>query len=152
MISAFIPAGLLALVTLGVFYVTQNYGPESAVRRFHTVGLHANSVFNAGQPFNYQLLQPYDLLELAEVTSPSVRDPNVARLMDDWVRPVGLYNARYEIARIDYIHPDQATVAVIYNYPMHPPSAMVWIATLKNNTWKVEVDLTAKIVREMGGQ
>lgn len=38
-LGAALSAGLLAIVTLTTFYLVRNYGPESAIQRFHTYAL-----------------------------------------------------------------------------------------------------------------
>jgi hypothetical protein len=61
--SSLLPAVVLAAFTLGVFYVLQNYGPESAVRRFHSA------------------VAADDANALAAVTAQDVRSPEVRALI-----------------------------------------------------------------------
>ena len=147
---SYLAAGVLAFVTLGVFYVLQYYGPESVVRRLHTVGLSMDQYVDARIPFQPSLLNRKDRNELAESTTASAPQ-DLAFLMDNVIRPIGVLNGNYQIARIDYQHSDQVTLAVLYRYPFQPPAAMVWIVTLDNGNWKVNVAQTVNTIREMRG-
>src|SRR5579871_1095936 len=50
-------AALLALLTISVFYVLQDYGPESAIRRFHQ-GIADNDAFAVQQVLSEPINDP----------------------------------------------------------------------------------------------
>lgn len=122
-------AATLAVVTLAVFGVFQNYGPESAVRRFH------HAVANG------------DARELAQVIEGSantsaVRD--LSRFVDEALRASG---ANYQIVTSDRT-PTQ--VDMLARYEGRPP--IVWVVVKDRDRWRIDPYLTYQGLRKLGYQ
>lgn len=127
--SAYVAAALLAAVTLGVFYRLQDYGPESALRRFHS------DVINK------------DTDDLQRVTIEPIESANAFNL-ERFVYGIMHAGARYELVRMDR-SPDQVRAAVIYRVPNSPKDvAMIWVVERTPQGWRVNADKTVTIIHD----
>ncbi|MGV3614879.1 MAG: hypothetical protein ACO1SV_06050 [Fimbriimonas sp.] len=126
-------AALLATVTLGVFYVLQDYGPESAIRRFH------------------RAVQARDSGELARVTEQPIDSPEVQELIR-WVDQTSRFGARYQLLRVERQR-REVYAALDYTAPNGENYATVWVVEKKGETWKVDAVRTVTILRDgfLGG-
>ena len=131
-----VAAVLLAAVTLGVFSVLQDYGPESAIRRFH----HA--------------VQVGDLNELQRVTKQDLREGSPAKLTA-WVSNIIHAGARYRLLRVER-QPTEVYAALEYVLPNGESYPTVWIVEKERtagSSWKVDAKLTYQVLQDnpMGG-
>ncbi len=122
-------AALLALVTLAVFYVLQDYGPESAIRRFHRAA------------------QNGDVRELQRVTAEPVTNPAVGE-MYNWVRRMQRIGGRYRLARVER-QPTRVYAALVYEIPNGEQYATVWVVVKPRGStlWQVAATDTRTILR-----
>lgn len=121
-------AAALAVITLSVFYVLQDYGPESAIRRFH----HAVQVGDAN--------------ELARVTEQSLQDPSTSELAR-WVNQMSRLGAHYRLLRVDR-EPSKVYAALEYVLPNGETYPTVWIVdrTERGGTWRVDAQSTVMVL------
>lgn len=124
-------ASVLATITLGVFYVLQDYGPESAIRRYH------------------QAILKQDRLDLQRVSVQEIDSEN-SRLL---AREVGGFLAigNYQLVRMERT-PGEVRAGVVYR-PRGTQDVfpMIWIVEKKGGVWKVNVDKTLTILRDSLG-
>jgi hypothetical protein len=128
-LSAWVTAGALAAMTLFVFAVLQDYGPEAAIRRFHTALAQndARGIMELSYPPS---AQPGTITRSAYELSQFVRNRFVIR---------GARVQLYAMSR----RPDRAAAVVTYLLP-EGAEAMTWILRKSNREWKVD---TAETVR-----
>jgi len=124
----YVAVAVLSLLTLGVFYVLQDYGPESAIRRFHDAIVRGDGV------------------ELQRVTMEDIRSPNVrllARDVNNFLR-----NGAYQLVRMERSQ-TQVKAAVVYrakgSSELFP---MIWVVEKQGSIWKVNADKTLTILRD----
>ena len=122
-----IAAAVLALGTLGVFIRLQEYGPESAIRKFH------------------QALQRGSLPALQRVTEEDVNAPGVQLLAIRVAAYLRAGGNRFRILRTDRT-PTEVRAAVAYTAPGGPPQYMVWVVNRQGRTWKVSARKTAQVM------
>lgn len=130
--GSWIAAGLIATLTASVFFVLQNYGPESTVRRFHEAVVRKN------------------FSELSRVSSGSIRqatdrvelDPATAMLWN-FVTDLVAQGARLRLRDVQR-GPGFVWVAVYYVVPGRAPVALPWLARhTPQGEWKVDTLATA---------
>lgn len=130
--GAVVVAAVLAFGVLGLFLRLQEYGPESALRKFH------------------QAIERRSLGDLQRVTREDVRSPEVQSL----VARVGYYMAvggnRFRILRTDRT-PNEVRAAVAYPLPGGPSPFVVWIVRRDGRTWKVDADATSRVMQDAFG-
>ena len=127
---AYLSAGILALLTLGVFYVLQDYGPESAIRKFHV----AAAAGDAGA--------------LQSVTQQPVRTQEVQILAAKVRRLLG-EGYRYQVLRMDR-SPTQVRAAVVYTVGnIELPE--IWVVEKDGRSWKIDAFTTEGIQRDSLG-
>jgi hypothetical protein len=127
----YLAAGVLALLTIAVFYSLQDYGPESAIRRFHAAIVRG------------------DREELQRVTEQKLDSQNVARLAVQ-VQAFMQEGFRYQLLRMQR-SPSQVRAAVVYTAPDHQVFPMIWVVEKTGRVWKVDADKTATIMRDSLG-
>jgi len=119
---------VLSLLTLSVFYVLQDYGPESAIRRFHDAVVRGDGI------------------ELQRVTAEDIRSPSVILLARD-VKNF-LVDGTYQLSRMERSQ-NQVQAAVVYrakgSAELFP---MIWIVEKRGSVWKVNADKTLTILRD----
>ncbi len=120
-------ATALAAATLGVFATFQNYGPESAVRRFH------HAVANG------------DARELAQVVEGSANTSAVRDLSRFVTEALVASGASYGIVTSERT-PTQ--VAMLARYSNHPP--IVWVVMKARDRWRIDPYLTLQGLRKLG--
>lgn len=117
----------LAVLTLAVFFLLQNYGPESAIGRFHQASVSGDDA------------------ELAQVIVQDVRAQSVRWLRSnivEWSRmgaaPV-LSRVRREqgwvIAQVDYVSPLRT-------------DNVWWVVVRKPEGWRIDADATVDMVQQ----
>ena len=122
-----IAAAVLAVMTLAVFYILQDYGPASAIRRFHAA-----------------LAKDDKAGELLVVDCP-IGDPNLAFIINQ-IRPFVSRGIQPQVARMDR-QPGSVRVAVVYTAQNHERYAIIWIVDKKGSLWKIDTKLTAAVLR-----
>ena len=118
-----VAAVVLAVLTLAVFYVLQDYGPASAIRRFH-VALAADNAPGVLQVIDSRL-----------------DDPNLAYIVEQ-IRPY-LTQGPPQVARIDR-QQGRVRVAVVYGNRF----AVIWVVDKSGPLWKINTRLTAAVLRD----
>lgn len=131
-LSGLISAALLSALTLGVFMVLREYGPESALRKFHRAAVNGNTreLARAVTPGSY----PENLLSLASMVHSYARQ-----------------GAQYQLKNVD--RKERRVVAeVAYILPtrqMEPH--MFWVVDKRPEGWRVNVNATADVRRMIYG-
>jgi hypothetical protein len=118
----------LSFVTLSVFYVLQDYGPESAIRRFH------------------RAVRIGDSNDLARVTEQPIGSPPVQELIA-WVNQMNFIGARYQLLRVER-QPREVYAALAYVAPNNENYATVWVVEKRGTSWKIDAARTATILRD----
>lgn len=129
--SSLVPAIALAVLTLAVFWVLQDYGPESAIRRFHDAVLSR------------------DALALAQVTEDDLNDLPTQRLIQN-VLLLGEKGATYRILGMQR-ETRRVAAEVQYNLPDGKSGRTIWIVVKRNRVWKVEASETGQYFRKTLG-
>ena len=119
-------AATLAVATLGVFATFQNYGPESAVRRFHHAIVTRNDA------------------ELAQVVDTSPETSAVRDLRSYVTRSLN-GGASYRIVKSER-SPTQVEMLALY--AGRPP--IVWVVVKARDRWRVDPYLTLQGMRRLG--
>jgi uncharacterized UPF0160 family protein len=114
--SAF-AAATLGIVTLLVFSLLQDYGPESAIRQFH------------------EAVRENDDQLLASVTFEDMSDPNV-QLLKRQVQDLEEQGARYSVYSVDR-HPTYVEADVQYQGPGGQQITVVWVVRKDRRIWRV---------------
>lgn len=130
-ISAWIASAVLAAITLGVFYVVRDYGPESAIRRFQFAVLSRDT--NA----------------LGAVTLQPLNDPSVQHLVTS-VEMLTQRGANYQILQMNR-GPDAVVAAVQYTLSNGESAPTYWVVVKQNRTWKVDTLETGLYFRKTLG-
>ena len=123
----FAAAAVLATVTLCVFGVFQNYGPESAVRRFHHAVAHD------------------DLGEMAQVVTQGVDSSAMKELRGYVSRALAGSGAGYRILTSDR---SEKQVVMLAKYQSTPP--IVWVVVKLPGGWRIDPYLTLQALRRLG--
>lgn len=152
-------SGLLAAVTLTTFAVLRDYGPESAIRRFHEAI--ENGDARQLQAVSAQQVTPRIVRLLGDYQT-AVQTANVPLLgatvdasasqtdLERLVRRTMLVTASettYRIGRMDR-SPSQVRAALVYKFPNGRPSAMIWVITRTGPVWRVDARQTVTIIRD----
>lgn len=125
---AYLAAGAISLLTLYVFARLQDYGPESAIRRFHAA------------------IANQDTQELIRVTAEPIGSNNVRLL----VFSVGRWEKAgwtYQLLRMERTS-DQVRAAVVYLDPMGGTHPMIWIVERSGRSWRVNADKTMTVYND----
>ncbi len=148
---SYLSAGLLAAVTLFVFFVLQNYGPESAVRRFHA----AVSRVKVSPDGRYDM--PYSAAEeLQRVTMQRIGTASVGYLVR-FTSERFAAGGTFQIVRVERgtENSNQMLAAVVYRIPGYLPDAAIWVVEqprdgegMRSSDWKVNADGTANAIRD----
>lgn len=129
--TSLVPAIALAALTLTVFWVLRDYGPESAIRRFH------DAVLNR------------DTNALAQVTDNDLNDISTQRLIKNVVL-LGEGGATYRILGMQR-ETRRVAAEVQYNLPDGKSGRTIWIVVKRNRVWKVEASETGQYFRKTLG-
>ncbi|AIE86149.1 hypothetical protein [Fimbriimonas ginsengisoli] len=128
---AYLAAAGLCLLTLAVLYPLQDYGPESAIRRFHVAISHDDGV------------------ELQRVTAQPIQSENVQWLARQ-VQGLMKAGARYQLLRMQR-WPTQVRAAIVYTSPSDERFPMIWVVEKRGRIWRVDADKTVTIMRDSLG-
>lgn len=116
----------VALLTFGVFFVLQDYGPESALRKFHRAAVNGN------------------LAEVMDVVAQDAARENVeglAAMVYNYARA----GARYQLLHVKREN-KRVVAEVAYVLPNRPIAyPVLWVVEKKPGGWRVDVDETVKI-------
>ena len=127
--SAVVAAAVLAVAVLGLFLRLQEYGPESALRKFH------------------QAIARGSLTDLQRVTAEDVRAPAVQSLARGVASIMVTSNNRFRILRTDRT-PNQVRAVVAYTLPQGPPQYVVWVVDRRGRSWRVSVEGTVRVMED----
>lgn len=116
------PALALGLLVLFVFATLQNYGPESAVRRFHEAVLTG------------------DFKRLEETVYQPSRGPYASDIVGE-LGPILASGARIRLRDVDR-RPSQVFVSVVYYLPDGRQGSFIWVTQKTQNGWKVDTQET----------
>lgn len=122
----FAAAAVLATVTLSVFGVFQNYGPESAVRRFHHAVAHD------------------DRGEMAQLVTQGIDSSAVTQLVTIVKRALA-GGTGYRILTSDR---SDKQVVMLAKYESTPP--IVWVVVKQPGGWRIDPYLTLQALRRLG--
>lgn len=118
---------VLAAITLLVFYMLQDYGPESALRKFH------------------EAIVQRDAQTLNEVTMGGTQSQDVREA----VSAIGSFliqsGARYRLLRTDH-RGRQVGAEVVYIFPSGQTRTIYWIIVKSGNSWKVDPTATNRVM------
>ena len=126
--SSVIPAALMAAVVFFVFFTLQNYGPESAVRRFHEGVLDQSYV-----EIDDVILRP--------------SNPNHVGLLEMYVANHLAQGAQITLHDVERA-PTSVSVSVVYHAPNTLPASVTWATQKTEDGWKVDVDRTLYLWRQ----
>ena len=129
--SSAVTAAALMLLTLAVFSVLQDYGPESAIRRFRDA------------------VRRMDGRALAAVTEEPLDDPRVTHLVQA-VKALDESGASYQILRMDR-EPRRVAAEVLYTLPDGRQGQTWWIVVKSRRAWRVEARETGRAFRQTLG-
>lgn len=122
--SAILAATIVAIGIFGLFLRLQEYGPESALRKFH------------------QAIQRGSWSDLQRVTVEDVRSGLVRRAVQRAGALMAIGGNRSpRILRTDRL-PNQVRLVVAYASPGRQPTYLVWVVDRKGQTWKVNTEAT----------
>ncbi len=130
-LASYLSAAALAVVTLFVFGTLQDYGPESAIRRFH----HAIATNNPD--------------ELQQVTEQPLSSKSVQSIY----QAAGQFVVRgipYRIMKMDR-DKGEVRAAVVYSLGNGKQAAVVFVVDKINHAWKIDADKTLTILRDSLG-
>ena len=124
---------VLASVVLGVFVRLQEFGPESALRKFH------------------QALVRGSWRDLQAVTEEDVRAPGVQVLALRAAEDMRVGGNRFRILRTER-KPDEVRAAVAYTMPDGRTIYRVWVVDRVGRAWRVSAEKTARVMSDaLGG-
>jgi hypothetical protein len=130
-VSAWVVSATLALVTLFVFGVLQDYGPEATIRRFHQAALEGNS-----REVAYLSHRP-SAIRGTGVTTSTVMAEAVRGLMGSDVR-LQLYAVSRRSNRA-------AAVVTYLNARRQMEVALIWIVVRSDGVWRIDTDATVQV-------
>ncbi len=131
---AILASALLAVLTVFVFSTLRNYGPDTAVRRYH------------------QALLEQDLNEVQRYTVGSVQSSSSRALINE-VLPILIQGGSFQIGRrTAQKDPRIVFTEVMYTRRDRQKIGMVFVAERTELGWKVNADKTLYVlVKALGG-
>ena len=148
--TAYVAAISLALITLFVFYTLQNFGPESAVRRFNALLQTAAQAAKGGQ---IQI----PAADLSNAVLPPSDGASITFVVQQFA-PYFVQGGTFQIIKraTGDSYPRKGwtehtvLVEVVYNVQGSAPDFAVWVAAQdRNGQWKIDTDLTATARRDV---
>jgi hypothetical protein len=130
--ASFLAAGALALVTLLVFFILQDYGPESSLRKFH------------------EAIVQQDAKELGEVTTTNLADADTKLAVNVVSTILVSGNARYRLLMTDH-QKGWIGAEVQYVYPNGQTRTIYWVVRKVGRDWKVDPTATRQIMSMPAG-
>jgi hypothetical protein len=136
---------LLALLTSSVFYVLQDYGPESAIRKYNEAVRNDDIL---------ALRQATTQLDHAKAPAATAAEPDLttySRSVAQFVRDRLAANGRLRLDGMDR-QPDQAraTAGVEYVMPTGAPIQFLFVVVKEDHIWKVCPQLTVAALNSPG--
>jgi len=131
--SSYIAAGVLAVVTLSTFYMLQDYGPASAIRRFH------------------QGVAKEDLSVVQGAIIQPVESPSVGRVVERVQSLIQMESPRVAGTERDLSRrsgPPKVRVVLVYRDIDGSPFPIVWVVEKPSRVWKINVDKTETIIND----
>ena len=129
---AIVSAAVLASLTVGVFYQLQDYGPESAIRRFNELSINDNDEgLKTVIADNAQLHSIFFLKQK----------------LKEWYQD----GATMQLAQMERSE-NEVRAAVLFtipaepDYPLGTQWAMIWVVVRRGKSWLVDVNKTATIL------
>lgn len=126
--TGFIAAVLLAAMVLFVFSVLRDYGPESAIRKFHMAVLKDNPA------------------ELQAVTEQPIGWVSVQSLVER-VRQADALGAKYYVARMER-RPDEVVAVAMYALHDGSHGTAIWDVRKEDGVWKIDANRTLTVFRD----
>lgn len=128
-VNSWFVAAILAVGTVATFDRLLDYGPASALRRFHVAIVADNPI------------------ELERVTKEPLSDPSLHQLERIVVRNYQA-GAKFEVARMD-LSQSQVRAAVLYRVGNQMPVPMVFVLDREGTSWKVNATRTLATQQEI---
>jgi hypothetical protein len=151
-VASYLAAAGLAGLTIFVFWAFQNYGPESSVRRLHTVVSRFCSYVPPEMPYDPSLLRREDALELESVLLDPIGSRGTRIMIDFLVRPAIYGNARFSIYKTDYPSPRTAVTAALYSPPMGGiPTTGIFVVQKPVRSWRINARRTVELAPQLPG-
>jgi hypothetical protein len=122
-IYSYMAAAALALITLFTFFVFQNVGPQSAIRRFHIA-----AAANDGDAIN-------------RLTTEGARAPSTSYMVN-FVTKLAEFNATFEVVSTRRLH-NEVLVGVQYRLPNGMTNGVLWHVRQGQHDWRVDCEGTA---------
>ena len=126
MVGSYVAAGLLACLTIRVFFELQDSGPESAIRRFNDA------------------IRDHDAESIRKLTTePLEGDATRAMLakLDAWDSD----GATMQVTLMERSG-DEVRAVVVFSLPKGTSSAMIWVVERRGKMWLVDANKTATIL------
>ena len=148
-------AAVLAVITLVAFFILQDYGPVSAVRRFHEALRRSNlpavqQALASGDAAAFiQRLGSGNAATIQQVSEEPVGDPSV-QYMALHLSPLILQGIQPQLAKTER-EGERDDVVVVYHLPNGEMLAIVWIVDRKGSIWKINAQETAEALYESLG-
>ena len=139
---SYLAAGVLAVITLSVFYILRDFGPESTIREFHRAAEQICSYEPQSVPFRPAIVRLDQSLELVRIVSPPDLANEHLGFIIDSVRNEIYHGAQVDIVRVDYKSPSLAIVATQYSFPDGKLGFGVWIVQLDHGHWRIDIERT----------
>ena len=131
-LALYATAAVLSLITLTVFFVLQDYGPESTVRRFH------------------QATVSRDDTELRRVTAQDLDYPSVSYLRQSVYNAVVRNRASVRLGNVAR-EPGRAVAEVDYLSPFGS-ATILWVVVETKAGWKIDADQTLSLLSNLSGR
>ncbi len=120
---AYLAAVLLAAITLFVFGTLRDYGPESAVRRFHDAVSH------------------HDAADLAKVAIEPIDSSSVQTLVG-WIGQLDKMSVSAPQLAAERREPNQVSEVTLFHLQYGQEAPIVWIVVRSTSGWKVNAQET----------
>lgn len=120
-VYSYLSAAALAVVTIFAFYVFQDFGPQSVIRRFHID------------------VAREDWKDINLITKEDM--PRETRAMVRFVQQMVINNASYEIVSLRRLH-REVLAAVEYRLPNGAGVGVVWHVSQTSSDWRVDCKAT----------
>ncbi len=139
--ASLLPAAILSGLVIFTYSTLQNYGPESAIRKFHAALHNVYTAQMNGKPIPDQ---DWDMLRSSLETDIGPKNQIVdGQDLDVSKMVLTQFQAgsTYSLARMDR-HPREVRIAVLYSNPHQPTVCIVWVVDKVGRQWKVSAQKT----------
>lgn len=124
-VYSIVAAAALAAITLFTFYVFRDFGPQSAIRRFHMA------------------VAKLDTVEINRLTTEPIAQSPPTQSVVGFVRRLAVSNASFEIVSLKPNH-KQVRAGVQYRFPDGSGVGLVWYVRQDQNEWKIDCRATER--------